>query len=35
VRVRFIGDRVRLEKRLVKMMDDLEEMTRDKTTRST
>jgi undecaprenyl diphosphate synthase len=27
VRVRFIGDRVRLEPRLVQMMDDLEEMT--------
>ena len=31
VRVRFIGDRVRLEKSLIKMMDDLEEMTRDNT----
>ena len=31
VRVRFIGDRVRLEKRLVKMMDDLEAMTKDNT----
>ena len=31
VRVRFIGDRVRLEKSLVKMMDDLEEMTKDNT----
>ena len=31
VRVRFIGDRVRLEKSLIKMMDDLEEMTQDNT----
>ncbi len=31
VRVRFIGDRVKLEKSLIKMMDDLEEMTRDNT----
>ena len=31
VRMRFIGDRVRLEKSLVKLMDDLEEMTQDNT----
>jgi len=31
VRVRFIGDRVRLEKSLIKMMDDLEDMTKDNT----
>ena len=31
VRMRFIGDRVRLEKSLIKMMDDLEEMTQDNT----
>ena len=31
VRVRFIGDRVRLEKSLIKMMDDLEEMTKENT----
>ncbi len=31
VRVRFIGDRPRLEKNLIGMMDDLEEMTKDNT----